>query len=166
MKKKVDELTSTNNQTNKSPNEKGRPPHFKTPKDLELKWDEFVEYCEKENKWLNKDKFCIKYGYYCNLFNEYDKKSDFSGILSRIEKQCKTFLLEKGLENEYNSAIVKLIASADYGMSEKNILAGDKDNPLAVDVSFVRQAILKDLEKVKSDKSNQDKVKREQKRHK
>jgi hypothetical protein len=138
----------------------GRKPHFKTPEELEAKWQEFVKECEQTGKWINQDKFCLRYGYYCNLFNEYAKKPAFSGTLGMIEKECKNHLLEKGLTGDYNSNIVKLIASANYGMSEKNIIAGDKENPLELSITTIRQTILDDLNKVKSDKAAKDKVKR------
>ena len=126
----------------------GQPRKFPTPQDLEKKWDKYVEYCEKPQlvkandrvvpfyKLVSKTGF-LKYAKLNrNFYDDYKKLKDFSDILEKIQQDCKTYLLEMGLKGIYNSNIVKLIASANYGMSEKRVLLGDKDNPLEVNITM------------------------------
>jgi hypothetical protein len=48
---------------------------------------------------------------------------EFSESLELIKSNQKERLLSKGLSNEYNSTIAKLILSSNHGMSEKSVVA-------------------------------------------
>jgi len=99
----------------------GRPPHFKTPEQLEVAWQTYLDKCILSGDWITKEHFCSTNGYYTDLFNTYNKKPEFSGVLRKVDQDCKYHLLNRGLKNEHQASIVKLIASCNYGMSEKSI---------------------------------------------
>ena len=101
------------------PRPEGRPRLFRTPEELDNAITLYISACETKGDWANKEGFCLWYGCYNDLFAEYAKFKEFSATLARISLYSKNSLLNKGLKNEYNSAIVKLIASANFGMSEK-----------------------------------------------
>ncbi len=106
----------------------GRPLTFPTPEDLSNTWEEYKKKMTATQGWINKEHFLRETGNYINLLNEYAKKPAFSGVLLQIETDCKQYLLEKGLKNEYNPTIVKLIAAANYGMSDKIDTKNDNTN--------------------------------------
>jgi hypothetical protein len=51
-----------------------------------------------------------------------------------------------------------------FGWKDKHELSGNKENPLELNITTLRQTILKDLDNAKADKEAKDKVKREKKR--
>ena len=133
----------------------GRPPLFSTPEELQKKWDNYVEYCSnpiiKQTsdksvigfKWINKTGF-IKYAkLHNNFYNDYKKREGFSEVLENIENDCKNYLLEMGLNGFYNSNIVKLIASAHYGLNERT----EQNINANVNVKTLRDSIIDEIEK-------------------
>ena len=134
----------------------GRPPIFKTPEELLNKWEKYKANCTKPKTlikgetpvtvytWINKNGFLNYAKLHTNFFTDYSKKPEFSWILDKIEQDCKQYLIDMGLNGLYNYNIVKLVASTHYGMSEKNVVSGDPDNPLNINVSI--NSLLDDVE--------------------
>lgn len=99
------------------------------------------------------------------------KHQDFSDAINIGVERSKAWWLKVGRAGAVNKTSVNpalwfMNMKNRFGWRDKLEHSGDKENPLSVDVSVIRSEILKDITKVKADKSNQDKVKREQKRHK
>jgi len=122
----------------------GRPPIFKTPEAMKKAFDEYCNDPEKNKGYISKTGFALSYGFNRILYNEYRKKPEFSNILAEIEDRCKQELIRKGLTGEFNSAIVKLVASASYGMSEKNIVDQNIEANVNVTMTSLLDEDLKD----------------------
>lgn len=58
-------------------------------------------------------------------------KEEFSSILDKIMLMQKQELINKGLSNDFNSNITKLVLGK-HGLSEKRELSGDPDKPVIV----------------------------------
>ena len=67
------------------------------------------------------------------LFEWAKHYKEFSESLSELKSVQATELINKGLRNQYNSTIAKLILSANHGMREKSdITTNDKDLPTPI----------------------------------
>lgn len=62
------------------------------------------------------------------------KKPEFSYILARISLMQETTLLDKGLANEYNSNLCKLVLGK-HGYTDKQELTGGEGGPLNVRIN-------------------------------
>jgi hypothetical protein len=102
----------------KTGNPVGRPPIFKTPEELQKKINEYLKECEEKDNWASKLGFCVFAKVANDCLYELKKKTEFSDTLHALEQLSQETLLQKGLKGQYNSQIVKLIASANYGMRE------------------------------------------------
>jgi len=102
----------------------GRPPVFETPKEMLDAWIKYKEDCKAKDEPISKLGFCVSLGYHRSLFDNYKNRKkdakDFNNILEHIKRECKHQLINKALKNEYNSAIAKLVLSANYDMHEKS----------------------------------------------
>lgn len=64
-----------------------------------------------------------------SIYEWKDKYPEFSHALEKIEIEQKKRLIEMGLANVYNSAIAKLVLSANHGMKERSDMTSD-DKPI------------------------------------
>jgi len=107
----------------------GRPRLFEKAEDLEQAWNLYKkEVKANEREWLDKTGFCEWIGCYPDVISNCAKLKEFYGIVKVIDEDCKRDLLKRGLFNEYNASIVKLIACSDYGMAEKTDNKNDNVN--------------------------------------
>lgn len=60
-----------------------------------------------------------------------EEKTEFKDILDKIMVMQKQELINKGLSNEFNSNITKLVLGK-HGLSEKKELSGDPERPIQV----------------------------------
>lgn len=106
----------------------GRPPMFATPEQLRDAFNEYVAKSLENDDYISKEGFSLSYGFHKCLYEAYKNKENFAEVLRYIHNYCRNHLLTLGLKNKYNPTIVKLIASASYGMSEKTIQDGTVTN--------------------------------------
>jgi len=66
----------------------------------------------------------------------HEDKQEFLGVLDAIERKQRNVLISKGLKNEFNSNIVKLVLGK-HGYSEKSELTGAGGGP----IEFVRTVV-------------------------
>lgn len=122
----------------------GRPLNFPTAEDLLDAWEDYKQKKEKSQDLICKENFLNETGNYVNLFNEYAKKEEFSGAIKQIESDCKYYLTNKGLKNEFNATITKVLLSANYGVNEKTLQ--DQNIKAEVNIKDLRASIIKDIE--------------------
>ena len=92
---------------------------FTTPATLLMEWESYRQRKEANNDLITKENFLIETGNYINLFTEYAKKPEFMEVLKRIFEDCKYYLMNRGVKDQYNATIVKLLLNANYGVREK-----------------------------------------------
>ena len=94
----------------------GRPSPYK-----EKYIDVVYEYLEQEKGLPKLESLALILGVCTDTLRNWGKKDPrFFGALRRLELFSKVDLMDGGLTGRYNSAIVKLILSANHGMSETN----------------------------------------------
>ena len=94
----------------------GRPPEYK-----EKYIDVVDEYLEQEKGLPKLESLALYIGVVKKTLNNWGEKNPkFLLALEKVKLFSKVDLIDKGLTGEYNSAIVKLILSANHGMSETN----------------------------------------------
>ena len=98
---------------------KGRPPVFKTPKEMLDKWNNYVEECKEQEEPITRLGFAVSVGFHRGLYFEYKNKDDFSDVLAYIDCYSENNLTNRALKGEYNSNIAKLVLSAKHSVHEK-----------------------------------------------
>jgi len=77
--------------------------------------------------------FAIERGYSPQRFAEFAEKSQvFSEVLKMAREWQETKLINYGLFNKTNSGMTKFVLANHHGYAEKNHIAGDQGNPLAI----------------------------------
>jgi len=131
----------------------GRPRIFETPEDLEQAWNLYKkEVKANEKEWLDKTGFCEWIDCYPDVICNCAKIKEFSGIIKIIDEDCKRDLLKRGLFNEYNASIVKLIACSDYGMAEKTDNKNDNLNH-NLNADLTAKEIKEEIRKARTEKN-------------
>jgi len=119
----------------------GRPTKYKesfvqeVDKYLEKKHDEYIVQNDREKlkvKLPTIEDFAFNHlGVHHSTVWDWGKKyPQFSKALDKIREEQRQRLLEKGLSNDYNSTIAKLILSSNHGMKERqDVTSGDEPLP-------------------------------------
>lgn len=129
----------------------GRPPEFKeeyidkAEEYLSLKFDEY-----KDGKQIVKlptiEGFAVFIGVHKSSLYEWEKKNlRFSNALNKIRTEQQERLINKGLSNDYNSTIAKLILSSNHGMRERTDVTSD-------DERIERTEVKEEVDKILNDK--------------
>ena len=106
----------------------GRPPEYTTDEEMVAKVDEFLNNKQDQERSDGKlnvhlptlDGFSQMLGIHVDTLQEWRKlHSEFSVACRKIEVEQKERLIDKGLANQYNPVIAKLILSSNHGMRER-----------------------------------------------
>ncbi len=110
-------------------NREGRPKKY-TKEFIEKEAAEFLLWMEKKDSiWF--ERFAVSRGYNPDLLSMWAKENEiFHGVYKISQAWQKMKLIEGGLLNRFNSAIVKLVLSNTIGWTDKQQISGSAENPL------------------------------------
>lgn len=111
----------------------GRPMKYPTPELLLDAWNYYKQRKSKNNDLITKENFCRETGNDTDMILEYAKRIEFSGIVKQITDDCKYYLMQRGLKNQYNASITKLLLSHYHSVNEKT----DHDVKETIQINFL-----------------------------
>lgn len=98
----------------------GRPPLFKTPKDLEDKLDEYIEECNEQGKPFLLIGFANFLKVHRTILDGYDDKPEFSDTIKRIKQIAEEALVVGGLTGNYNASMSIFLAKNNHNYKDKH----------------------------------------------
>ena len=99
----------------------GRPTKYRAEYATNDYLDGYIAACEIAKKLISLCGFSCYIGVCEDTLQEWRKvHPGFSVLLAKLKQMSKDMLLNKGLDNTYNSTIAKLILSSNHGMAEKS----------------------------------------------
>jgi len=112
----------------------GRPPAYKTAKELQVKIDEFFEECKKQDEYITITGLVLHCGFADRAsFYDYEKKPEFTHTIkasrTKIEQDYEKSLRKNGRAGD-------IFGLKNFGWSDKTEIDQSITFPNAIDISF------------------------------
>ena len=97
----------------------GRPPKFKTPEELQKKFNSYIKTTDKDGTYKNISGFC----YYIDTYRDYlvsleGDKPEFSNTIKGIREYFARYTIEHAQKSEKNQAL-NIFLLKNYGYKDK-----------------------------------------------
>ena len=113
---------------------------YKTPKDLQIKIDEYFDLCEKDKKPLTVSGLAVHIGLSRAELLAYNEKDEFNILLKKAKNMCESFL-ERQLHNSGQVAGLIFILKNCYGWKDRQEFTGADGQPIEVNIVSFKKSV-------------------------